>query len=266
LGAASAAGAPWAPGKPLSRRGRGSNCGRGSRWSNCGRGSRWSSCGRGSRCGGLVAPGIPSLGPRPVGAVFPAVGAECRAMIGPRAVRAVVKAGLPAGRRCRRGFPAHGRAGRLGGRKDLDPRLLRDRLRRDDRGGGLGMATGFGNGRGGCRGGFNFDRLGSRRARGLWARERILVLALVRDDFDRGGLVVALRRASLWGPRRPRGAFRGLGPIRGCCRSFRQGSRRWQREPRIGGRCEWVRRTVCICHCVFVLYDGAHRKSGAAVV
>jgi hypothetical protein len=129
---------------------------------------------------------LAALGLRLACNILPAVGAERRPSVLARALRQVAV-----------GLPAHGRTGRLGGGQDLDFRLLGDRLRRNRLGLGRNLVLRLLHG--GCRGGLNCGRLGGRRARGLWARERILVFTRGRDDFNGGGLVVALRRACCGG-------------------------------------------------------------------
>ena len=89
--------------------------------------------------------------------------------------------------------------------------------------------------RGGCgrRLCFDLGRLCGRRAHGLLARERVLVLALRRDDLDGGGLVVALCRACCGG----RGARGALSAEEARSARAAEASGRWSRR--------WPRAPVC---------------------
>ena len=90
-------------------------------------------------------------------------------------------------------------------------------------------------------------------------------LALVRDDLDGGGLIIALRRVCCGG-RRARWAL-SAGKARSACAAETSGSCLGVGRGRriVGGRGHGGAGRICICHCVFVLCIGAHRNPGTAV-
>ena len=162
-----------------------------------------------------VAAGFAALCRGRAGAVLPAVGTERGPVVALRPVRALAAGRLPAERRGR--LPADGRPNGLCRGQDLDfasfcQRLLLGLLYRrralfDGRRALLdGRRGGHRDGCCLCNRGFDFGRLLSRQARGLWARERVLVLALGCDDGQRGRLIITLNRGCCWG-RCARGAL-----------------------------------------------------------